>query len=103
MRFLWILATLPALAGCLGMDNLESWKGHSAADLIYAWGPPDKQEKLPDGRSVLSYSHSHAIEGTSYDCEATFRINASGTVEETDAEGNIGGCNRLLLSKTKAK
>lgn len=103
MRILWILAALPALAGCLGVDNMESWKGHQAADLIYAWGPPDKQERLPDGRSVLSYSSSHAIKGTDYACEAMFRVDASGTVRDAEASGNIGGCNGLLLGKSKAR
>lgn len=90
------------LGGCLGGEHLTSWQGRPVGDLIYAWGPPDKQEILPDGRAVLSYGHSHVIDGTSYDCDAMFRVNKAGMVETATADGNIGGCNRLLLSKPGA-
>lgn len=103
MRKIVIILSVPLLFGCMGGDRLTSWDGQKATDLVFAWGAPDKQEQLPDGRQVLSYDSSHDIKGTSYACEAMFRVNAAGIVESTTASGNIGGCNGLLLSKPSAK
>src|SRR4051812_26596503 len=90
---LWVIfAASVYLAGC-GTANMTSWEGRPVADLMYAWGPPSKQQKLPDGRQVLSYSYSHQINATDYDCEAMFRIDTAGIIRSSEANGNIGGCN----------
>lgn len=103
IRHFWVIVSVLAVAGCMGGSTLESWKGHQVNDLVFAWGPPDKQDRLPDGRQVLSYGHSHMIGATSYDCDAMFRVDAAGIVQSAEADGNIGGCNRLLLSKPSAR
>lgn len=103
MKGLWAFPALFLLIGCLGGDHLTSWDGRPEADLIFAWGPPDKADTLPDGRRVLAYGHTHLFDGTSYDCDALFRVSAAGVIQSTTASGNIGGCNRLLLSKPAAK
>lgn len=101
---LWAaLAAAGCLLGCVGADRLNSWKGQPVDSLIFAWGPPMQDSKLMDGRRVLSYSGSYDINATSYYCNAIFRADAAGQIIEATADGNIGGCNRLLTSKPAAQ
>ncbi|MCG3189308.1 MAG: hypothetical protein LKCHEGNO_01628 [Burkholderiaceae bacterium] len=44
-----------------------------------------------------------SFDGTAYQCTVTFFANASGTIVNTNAAGNIGGCNALLRSKPAAQ
>lgn len=102
MRAWGILPVALLLAGCMGGDVLKSWEGQSADNLVYAWGPPARDAKTADGRRVLTYTNSFTIDATSYDCQAMFRVSSAGIVESATADGNLGGCNRLLMSKPSA-
>jgi hypothetical protein len=47
-------------AACLGPrpwweQELAAWEGASAAELMEAWGPPDRTESAPDGEPTLVY------------------------------------------------
>lgn len=91
------------LVGCASGNVMSSWTGHSATDLVFAWGAPDRQQRLEDGRQVIAYDYTHSVAGTSYECEATFQVNAKGIVVGSRATGNLGGCNGLLFSKPSAQ
>jgi hypothetical protein len=101
MRVAWIFAI--ALVGCASADTVTSWEGRQVDSLIFAWGPPMQDAKLGDGRRVLSYSGSYQIEATTYYCNAIFRADPMGQIVETNIDGNLGGCNRLLSSKPAAQ
>jgi hypothetical protein len=91
------------VAGCASTSTFESWRGRNIEDLQFAWGPPDRTSRLSDGRSMVVYEHSHFIQGTSYQCTVTFFANSNGTIVDSNASGNIGGCNAMLRSKPAAK
>jgi hypothetical protein len=103
IQTLIVLGSAFLLSGCLGTDTLNSWKGRNLTDLVYAWGPPDRQDRLPDGRAVITYSHQRLVGLNTMECEAVFGADKAGIIRDATASGNIGGCNRMLLTKPSAQ
>lgn len=98
--FLVALGCALAITGCASMESkTNAWKGRPLEDLILAWGPPATAQPMSDGGKVVSYSHSHSIGGTSYDCKVWFFADQAGRIYKADGEGSMGGCNRFLSSK----
>lgn len=94
------LGCVLTIAGCASMEaKTNAWKGQSLDDLVLAWGPPATTQPAKDGGKVVSYSHSHSVSGTSYDCRVWFFADTAGRIYKADGEGSIGGCNRLLGNK----
>lgn len=100
-KVVFVLSAL-ALAGCASTATVDSWRGKRLDDLQFAWGPPARASTLSDGRSMVTYEHGHAVQGTSYQCAVTFFADRGGTIVNTSTEGNIGGCNAMLRSKRPA-
>jgi hypothetical protein len=107
---------LGLLGGCAVKPAWEpgvaaSWEGRRLADLIYAWGPPNKVHALDDGRQVVSYEHNGVYSWVDYStgrevspygaawCVASFFARADGIIERGSLEGNVVGCNALLPRK----
>lgn len=89
-----------ALAGCASFtEKVDSWQGRPLDDLIQAWGPPNDTQLLSGGRRVVTYTSTHTVSGTSYDCRVWFFVGANGRIQNGNGEGSIGGCNRLLGQK----
>lgn len=92
------------LGGCAlfgGQSTIDSWAGHTSSDLIASWGPPSSIQRLPDGRTTVEFTSSHAVQGTSYDCRAWFLVSPVDVILKGSISGSIGGCNRLLSGKSR--
>ncbi len=119
MKFTHIvgLTALMALGGCASADNLNSWQGHSAQELISTMGEPAQSVRLQDGGEDISYQHdlerdravgvqtgglgrsapasASRLQNTLY-CTATFRTDPQGTIVSADTGGNFDACNQFL-------
>jgi hypothetical protein len=60
MALVLTLAAGPMLAGCETAEGyrqqMVTWQGRSADDIVIQWGQPQKREVLSDGREVWIYS-----------------------------------------------
>jgi hypothetical protein len=99
-KLLLVLLLSGLTAGCASYrETTNAWVGKRVDDLIYRWGPPSAMSELPDGRKVVTFSHSRFIDGTQYYCNVTFRTDVSGTIVSSDIDGNLGGCNHFFANK----
>lgn len=93
------LLALVLLVGCANQADIDSWEGSSKDALILAYGAPEKTVKLDDGSELMEFHHERLSEGTSLYCTLRFIISPTGEVVRGKADGNIGGCNRLIKEK----
>jgi len=93
------LLALAAITGCANYAIVDTWKGRTADDLAVAWGSPSSVQRLDDGRRIVNYEHTSVFAGMTYHCRAWFVADAAGRIAEARAEGNNGGCSRLLDGK----
>jgi hypothetical protein len=111
------LTVLVMLGGCASSDNLNSWQGHNAQQLISVMGEPVQNLSLQDGGKDISYRHdlernravgvqtgglgrsapasASTLENTLY-CTATFRTDSQGIIVNANTGGNFDACNQFL-------
>lgn len=94
-----IFITFFYLIGCATQANLDTWVGSSRDELILTYGAPSRTVQLDDGSTLIEFSHQRFHSGNEYYCTARFLISKSGLVKNVKADGNIGGCNRLIKAK----
>ena len=94
---LFVLLIFLVSTGCAYQETLNSWNGVSESELVETLGAPFSVYDTENGK-ILKYSHSR-IGGTTpteYYCEVNFFLDNNNVVTRSIAEGNIGGCNRLI-------
>ncbi len=111
------LTSLLLLGGCAGSDNLNSWQGHSAQELISSLGEPLQTVPIQEGGEEISYRHERQRNRTggvqtgglgrgtplaapggasTLFCTVTFRTDSQGTIVSADTDGNFDACNDYL-------
>ena len=94
------ILALALLGGCASKaaykDELESWVGVRADDLVASWGVPDSVYALDDGGKVLTYKYELSRVGGDATgvwtkrshCTTSFRVSSDGIVRSYRASGN---------------
>ena len=96
-----LLVALVVATGCVHVntrDNaMRAWTGQHADKLIQAWGAPDSESTLSDGRRFLTWvSHwtagspstaSGTDESTSGTCRKSVTVNQDGIIEQWSHSG----------------
>jgi len=116
MKTIILIVAILAISGFPSSCKIRaSWVGARLDDLIYSWGPPVRERALADGRKVVEYYHSRQGGGTvtaypgtnvaqistsTYYCSAIISSEANGIINDVTFEGNIGGFNILIRSKS---
>ncbi len=111
------ITALVVLGGCARADNLNSWQGHSAQELISAMGEPSQTVRIQDGSEENSYRHDLQRNRTggvqtgglgrgtplaapggasTLFCTVIFRTDLQGTIVSANTEGNFDACNDYL-------
>ena len=77
---------------------MKSWEGRSIDDVVVAWGPPDSQARLSDGRRVMTWKRVWGSRsGESYragTCVRTFVVGEGGVIDEW----SFTGCRRWWVN-----
>lgn len=64
------LASMLAIAACVTEEGyrqeMGTWQGRMADDLLIAWGPPDSKSALSDGRELWSYAKTTVNQQAGY-------------------------------------
>ncbi len=85
-----VLVWLVFLTGCTTMKEvMTSWEGHSADELLAAWGAPDSRIQLDNGGKVLTWTTFWG--GGNYPlntCRKSFTVNSSGIIEKWSYKRN---------------
>lgn len=113
------IAALLALGGCASSDNLNSWQGHSAQELLSTMGEPAERVSLQDGGQEISYQHAYqrnpnrgaatgslgraAGGATASVCTVIYRTDPQGTIVGADTGGNFNACNDYLETVSAAQ
>ena len=67
---------------------LDSWVGAPVDEMIAAWGVPDGERALSDGRRVYTWSRV-VSDGTSFaDCSQSFVTDAEGMIVSASKQGS---------------
>ncbi|WP_341702056.1 hypothetical protein [Ferrovibrio sp.] len=94
------LIALLLLAGCAGTTldssvDQELWVGKSRVDLVAAKGPPDSEQSILFGGSVLIFvSDDHRLTAifpkgpTRHKCMTRFKVDEGGTIVDVSKSGN---------------
>jgi len=96
-----LLTCLICLAGCAitgpsGRAEIDTWKGATIDELYRAYGTPSKSIEQSDGSKIVEFQYSRLDSSTPYYCTLRYEVDPSGIIVSGTAEGNIGGCNRLI-------
>jgi hypothetical protein len=85
-----------SLAGCNKLNNkLQSWVGQPREKLIKEFGPPAREMRLMDGRTVVWFqppSSSDADEFPVASCRKVFHLDKNGIVTSASAQNCVGIC-----------
>jgi len=98
-RLMLVSITLVSLSsvlyGCVTTRGraMQSWQGEKMDRLLQAWGSPDSESLLSDGRKVLTWKEIWSSEGNVHTCRTSFTIAPDGTVES----GSYDGCKPLVI------
>lgn len=78
----WSVAGAPSL-GCHTKKSLmEIWHGEPREKLLAAWGDPDQESQLEDGREVLTWLKVWNDQYSVRTCKRSFTIDENGKVED---------------------
>jgi hypothetical protein len=80
----WILGL--ALSGCpMSKDPTSPWIGHHRDELVQTWGNPTHETRLPDGGTVILYSHNWHNGYGIHTCKREFVTDGHGLIRSTSS------------------
>lgn len=96
-----LLSSLACLSGCAttgpaGKAEIDTWTGATVDELYLAYGTPSRLIEQGDGSTIVEFQHSRLDSSTPYYCTVRYEVDPAGFIVGGSAEGNIGGCNRLI-------
>lgn len=79
--------------------TMDSWLGHSKAELLQSWGPPTKVDSDGQGGEILTYDKSVALTQT----PGTVYNNGYGGINYTRPQNNVVTRSRMFYVNQQGK